>query len=222
VNVTVYGDSILKGVLLENGKYIVNREWERLLGEKFQLCIRNRARFGCTLPKILPMIRRDCSLPASGEETAVLELGGNDCDYNWPEISLRPDIAHECRTPPRQFLLRYREAVDLILRSGRRLVLMNLPPVHSERYLRYICRGGLSRASILRWLGDVEAIARWQRRYSEMVEQIAGETGLKLIDLRSAFPDDPHALEPLLCEDGIHPSKKGQALIFDSLCACLN
>ena len=54
-----------------------------------------------------------------------------------------------------------------------------------------------------------------------MVEQVAREMNVKLIDIRRAFPKDPGALEPLLCEDGIHPSRLGQKLIFDTLCAGL-
>ena len=221
MNVTVYGDSILKGVLLENGKYVVNRDWERQLGEMFQLTIRNCARFGCTIRKILPLIRKDSGAPTPAEEIAVLEMGGNDCDFDWAAISREPEDHYECKTPPREFLSRYREAVDLIRGSGRTPVLMNLPPVHSERYLRYICRDGLSMQSILQWLGSVEMISRWQSRYSQMVEQVAKEKKVKLIDLRRAFPRDPRELEPYLCEDGIHPSRLGQKLIFDTLCAGL-
>ena len=221
MKVTVYGDSILKGVLLEGGKYVVNRDWERQLGEMFHLTIRNCARFGCTIMKILPVIRRDSGSPAPEEEVAVLEMGGNDCDYDWAAISEAPEGQYECKTPPEVFLARYREAVDLIRQSGRRPVLMTLPPVHSQRYLSYICRDGLNMQNILRWLGSVEAISRWQDRYSRMVEQVAMEKKVKLIDLRRAFPKDPEALEPLLCEDGIHPSRLGQKLIFDTLCAGL-
>ncbi len=221
MNVTVYGDSILKGVLLERGKYVVNRDWERLLGEKFHLTIRNCARFGCTIRKMLPLIRRDSGAAAPEGEVAVLELGGNDCDYDWAAISRAPEEYHECRTPPGEFLSRYREAVDLIRESGRIPVLMTLPPVHAERYLRYICRDGLSRQNILSWLGSAETISRWQSFYSRMVEQIAREKNVKLIDLRRAFPQDERSLEPLLCEDGIHPSRMGQKLIFDTLCAGL-
>lgn len=75
--------------------------------------------------------------------------------------------------------------------------------------------------NILTWLGSVETISRWQSRYSQMVEQVAREMNVKLIDIRRAFPKDPRALEPLLCEDGIHPSRLGQKLIFDTLCAGL-
>lgn len=221
MKVTVYGDSVLKGVLLEGGRYVVNRDWERLLGETFHLTIRNCARFGGTIMKMLPLIQKDSSTEAPESEIAVLELGGNDCDYDWAAISEAPDAQYDCKTPPEVFLDRYREAVDLIRRSGRIPVLMTLPPVHSERYLRYICRNGLSMQNILRWLGDVEAISRWQSRYSRMVEQVAGEMNVKLIDLRRAFPKEPKALEPLLCEDGIHPSRLGQKLIFDTLCTGL-
>ena len=221
MNVTVYGDSILKGVLLDGGKYVINRVWETQLADKFHLTIRNCARFGCTIQKILPLIRRDCREKQAEDEIAVLELGGNDCDYDWTAISHEPDKAYDCKTPPKEFLTRYREAVRLIRESGRKPVLTNLPPVHSERYLSFICRNGLSRQNILRWLGDVDAIYRWQDRYSEMVEEVAAEENEQLIDLRGVFPKDACSLEPLLCDDGIHPSRMGQKLIFETFCASL-
>ena len=221
MNVTVYGDSILKGVLLDGGKYVINHVWEMQLAERFHLTIQNCARFGCTIQKILPLIRRDSLVKRNTREIAVLELGGNDCDYDWAAISQAPDETYACKTPPEEFLSRYREAVQLIRNSGRTPVLMNLPPIHSERYLSFICRNGLSRRNILHWLGDVEAIYRWQDHYSEMVEQVAREENAELIDLRKAFPADVHALEPLLCDDGIHPSRLGQKVIFDTLCASL-
>ena len=222
MRVTVYGDSIMKGVLLEGGRYVVNRLWETKLAEMFHLTIQNCARFGCTIQKILPVIRRDSRERYLPEELAVLELGGNDCDYDWAQISQAPEAEYDCKTPPREFMDRYREAIRLIRESGRTPVLMNLPPVHSERYLRFICRNGLSRQNILRWLGDVDAIYRWQDKYSQMVEQLAREEKTRLIDLRRAFPKDAGSLEPLLCDDGIHPSRSGQKLIFDTLCTTLS
>lgn len=222
MNVTIYGDSIFKGVLLEGGKYVVNRFWENQLAERFHLTIQNCARFGCTIQKILPVIRRDSREKRREAEVAVLELGGNDCDYDWARISQDPDSQYDCKTPPKEFIDRYREAIGLIRESGRTPLLMTLPPIHSERYLRFICRNGLSRQNILHWLGDVDAIYRWQDRYSEMVEQVAREERTELIDLRKAFPKNQKDLEPLLCDDGIHPSRLGQKLIYDTLCANLS
>ncbi len=221
MNITVYGDSILKGVLLENGRYVVDHSWEQRLSEDFGLSIRNRSRFGSTIQKALALIRRDAETPPAEKEIAVLEFGGNDCDYDWTAISENPEADYDCKTPPALFLERYREAVELLRGSGRIPVVLNLPPIHSEQYLRFICRNGLSRKNILRWLGDVEAISRWQEKYSRMTEQAARETGAEMIDVRRAFPPAGPALRELLCADGIHPSRPGQERIYGALRAAL-
>ena len=217
MTVTIYGDSILKGVLFENGGYVLDRSWERALSERFHLSIENRSRFGSTIEKALPRLRRESAEPASGEPV-LLEFGGNDCDYDWAAIASDPQGVHRCKTPPERFAADYREAIGLLRAGGRRPVALTLPPIHSERYLRFLCRRGLSRERILAWLGDVEAISRWQKTYSELVRQLAREEQAELIDLRAAFPSDSAALERCLCDDGIHPSRAGQALIYETLC----
>jgi lysophospholipase L1-like esterase len=50
------------------------------------------------------------------------------------------------------------------------------------------------------------------------VEDIARQEDVKLLDVRAAFLRDERTPEELLCLDGIHPSRGGQKLIFDSLC----
>lgn len=219
MNVTIFGDSILKGILLENGRYTINREWERRFVESHDVKLVNRSRFGCTIRKALDFIRRDCEKQHPVGERVLLEFGGNDCDYDWGQISGDPARDYDCNTPPEAFLKGYREAIRLIRFSGRTPVLVTLPPIHSERYLRFICRDGLSRENILSWLGDVDAIYRWQKKYSDMVSELAAEERTKLIDLRAAFLRDGRAPEELLCDDGIHPSLSGQGVIFSELCA---
>ena len=216
MNVTVYGDSILRGVRYQEGRYVIDRSWESRLAERFGLAIRNRSRFGNTIRKAMQSIEKDSETRCEGEY-ALLELGGNDCDYDWAAVAGAPEAAHECKTPPEQFLEAYRRAIRLLRHSGRRVVLATLPPVHSELYLRFLCRDGLSRENILRWLGDVEHIYRWQASYSGMVERLAQEERAPLIDLRGAFLRDSRRPEALLCADGIHPSVEGQGLIFDVL-----
>lgn len=221
MNITVYGDSILKGVVLEDGKYRINRQWERQLAAEHGLVIRNKAHFGSTIGKALALIRKDCEGDCGAGEPVVLEFGGNDCDYDWAAIAGDPDGVYACKTPPEEFVTQYREALRLIRESGRRPVLLTLPPIHSVRYLDFICRDGLSRENILRWLGDVEAIHRWQAKYSDMVGRIAAEERLRVIDLRRVFLKDAHSPEELLCVDGIHPSRLGQGLIYRTLSAVL-
>lgn len=221
MNVTVYGDSILKGVLYENGKYVLERGWEQKLAERFGLHVTNRSRFGCTLPKAMARIEKDSEIEAEGEEYALLEFGGNDCDYDWAAISDAPEQEHGCKTPPAQFLDCYRRAIDLLRGSGRKPVLTTLPPINAELYLGFLCRGGLSRENITRWLGDVQRIYRWQENYSQMIEQVAREEDVPLIDLRRPFLQDLRSPAELLCADGIHPSRQGQELLYRSFCAAL-
>ena len=99
---------------------------------------------------------------------------------------------------------------------GVRPVLSTLPPISSERYLNWITRDGLSKENILLWLGDENAIYRYQENYSRAIERLAGELGCMLVDLRSAFLEQ-RVLLPYLCEDGIHPNDAGQHLIGEVL-----
>lgn len=219
VKITVYGDSIFKGVLFEDGHYLVDNSWEALLAEKLGVTIHNRSRFGCTVTKALAAIKRDGERPAEPEEYALMELGGNDCDFDWAAIARAPNRGYESKTPPRAFTEQYREAVRLVRESGRVPVIASLPPIHSEKYLTFLCRDGLSRRNIVYWLGDVEAISRWQAMYSELVEDVARREGVRLLDIRAPFPQAGVELADLLCSDGIHPSHAGQRLIYDTLCA---
>ncbi len=221
MNVTVYGDSILKGVLLENGKYTVEHKWQDALIERFGLRVVNRSRFGSTLPKAMARIEKDSETPCEEPEYALLEFGGNDCDFDWAEVAASPEDEHNCKTPPSLFLECYRRAIRLLRAAGRKPVLTTLPPIDSELYLGFLCRGGLSRPDIMRWLVDVERIYHWQESYSHMAEQLAREEDTPLIDLRRPFLEDSRAPSDLLCADGIHPSRLGQDLMYRTFCAAL-
>ena len=214
---TIFGDSILKAVLYENGKYRMNMEPEREFSAESGIQIHNYARFGCTIRKAIRWIRRDCEESGKPEDSVVLEFGGNDCDYDWARISQNPVLRIQCKTPPEEFAALYREALALIRQSGRRPVAMTLPPIHSLRYLNFVCKNGLIKENLLRWLGDAGAIGRRQRLYSELALQVAREEQAEVIDLRAAFPQDETALAELLCEDGIHPNQKGQARILNEI-----
>ena len=217
MNITVYGDSILKGVLLENKRYVVNREWEQLFSRRFGCRISNRSRFGCTIRKALAVIRHDCGRGEGAKGLAVLEYGGNDCDFDWAAVAADPEGEYQARTPAGEFMDDYAQAIDLIRAGGGTPVVLTLPPIHSARYLDHICRGGLNRDNIVHWLRDVENITRWQADYSEMARRTAREKDVLCVDLRAAFPREPSELEEYLCEDGIHPSRLGQGLIFRTL-----
>ena len=95
-------------------------------------------------------------------------------------------------------------------------VLMSLPPIDPRRYLNFICRNGLDRSAILRWLGDEDMIYRHQELYSDTVTELAYANSVPLIHVRQAFLADHH-MNDMLSADGIHMTMEGYGKLFDTL-----
>ena len=108
--------------------------------------------------------------------------------------------------------------IDALVKNGIVPLLTTLPPLNHERYLSWICRNGLCRESILRFLGDSHHIYRHHERYSLEISKLAIENDCLIVDVRSAFLDQRDYKE-LLCSDGIHPNGKGQMLIRETFMA---
>ncbi len=217
--IQIYGDSIMKGILLDkdtNRYYPMKQSDEQQLYANLGLVVNNRSKFGCTIEKGQQLLARamekglDC-------DVVLLEYGGNDCDYDWERVAQDPDALHEPHTPIHRFEEIYRNMLYSIKRSGITPVVMSLPPIDGERYFRWITRSGLNAQNILRFLGDVQMIYRYQEMYSLAATKLAYETGSLYVDVRSAFLDKRSYKNTLMCEDGIHPNENGHRLIVDEL-----
>ena len=213
--IQIYGDSVMKGVLLDqNSRYCtVGDENLRLIQSEFPLAIQNKAKFGCTVTKGLEQLKRAAERGLSCD-MVLLEYGGNDCDYNWEEVAANPSGDHQPHTPLPLFEKTYREMLALLKEKGVTPILMSLPPIDAEKYLNWITRDGLSKTNILRWLGDMQMIYRFQELYSRTAERIAQQTQTLFVDVRSAFLSG-HDFKSLICEDGIHPSEKGHEILTE-------
>ena len=218
--ISIFGDSILKGVRMLSGttRYGTTDDIGlEAICRQHDWVLDNRSRFGCTVTKGEALLSRQLEkneLPAA----VLLEYGGNDADFRWSEVAARPYDEHLPNTPLPVFIETLRRMVLSLRAHGVKPVLATLPPISSERYLDWITRDGLKRENILTWLGDANAIYRYQENYSRAIEKLAGELSCYLVDLRSAFLAQ-RVLLPYLCADGIHPSVAGQRLIHDALSA---
>ncbi len=214
LEIAIFGDSILRGVLLdpEAKKYYfmsddIFKEFER----RFSLKLLNKSSFGCVIEKGYRKIRsmlsgnHQCSV-------AVLEYGGNDCDFNWAEVAKNPELPHTPKTPLETFKETYRRIITDLRAKGITPVCMSLPPIDAEKYLSWITRDGISRERLLSWLGDTQTISRHQELYSLATTEVALKTGTALIDIRSAFLER-RDYRSLICHDGIHPNEDGHRLI---------
>ena len=75
---------------------------------------------------------------------------------------------------------------------------------------------GLDRLRILKYLGDVEHIYRWQERYARTVTRVAREEGVLLFDARDHFLSLAR-LDQHMCVDGIHPNEKGHGVLLEAI-----
>jgi len=217
--IRIFGDSILKGVIYDkssNQYSILENPPINGLGQTYGLDIHNSSMFGSTISKGIKLLQRSIERGLSCE-IALVEYGGNDCDFPWADIAQNPTGEFSPNTPLEVFSSTLQKMVET-LRAKRILpVLMTLPPIDSMRYLNHICRNGLNKEAILNYLqGDAQKIARFQELYSLKITSIAKETKTALIDVRSAFIQRCD-FGSLICDDGIHPNREGHLLIASSL-----
>lgn len=216
IRVELYGDSIGKGVIYnpERGRYTLARDRvTNLLQAAFPLDIRNHSVMGATTTDGLNTIVTEPGAPGS---VAVIEFGGNDCDLHWDEVAKAPDAVHEARVPLPLFRAQLKRIVSRARELGMRPLLITPPPLDAKRYFAWVSKG-LNAKAILRYLGDVHYIYRWQEGYAAAVQAIARELRCPLLDFRSALLSVRN-LKDLLCIDGIHPNEDGHRALADIAC----
>ena len=91
----IYGDSIMKGTILDAGYryHAIMNEYLIKLYDRFGIEAENRARFGITVKRGHSILLRDID-EGLDCELALVEFGGNDSDFKWNEISMEPDKEH--------------------------------------------------------------------------------------------------------------------------------
>lgn len=212
--VTIWGDSVMRGVIYNEVKDRYALLEENSADRAFRrlgLTLNNRARMGCTVTKGLAILKRDLQAGAVCD-AALIEFGGNDCNYDWAAVAARPEEEHQPRTSLALFTASLKEMVEAVRMKGILPVMMTLPPIDAERYFRFFTRNGLNGENIRKWLGDIQHIYRWHERYNAAAARVAVECGCPLAGVREAFLGERNVGD-LLCADGIHPNRKGHALM---------
>ncbi|MDF2987385.1 MAG: lysophospholipase L1-like esterase [Eubacterium sp.] len=217
--ITIWGDSILKGVILDeqDGKYkVLKNSCINTFAEMTGCSLKNNAYFGMTSTKALNRISNLIDRqPVDKNDIVILEFGGNDCDFNWAQIAEAPDADHQPKTTIANFKNSLQHMIDMFREKGVTPILMNLPPLEPEKYFNWLSRG-LNKENILKWLGDVAKIYRWQEAYNNAVEWVARQNNCRLINVREGFLISKD-YSSQFCADGIHPNEKGHGKILESL-----
>lgn len=213
-----FGDSVLKGVIYENEHYkVIDTAFYRKCAETLGIVIENKAKFGSTINKGEKIFERNLeAIRESSGEYVIMEFGGNDCDFNWKEISEDPHGDHKPMSSIRDFTSTYSYMIEQVKNMGKKPVLLSLPPIDSARYLKHISRG-LSEDNIVKWMhNDRQYITNWHERYNIEVFKIAIENNIPVIDITTSFLEQKNYSD-YLCDDGIHPNEKGHELIAEAI-----
>ena len=216
--IAAFGDSVLKGVIYENEHYrVADTSFQKICEDSFGITVENKARFGSTITRGEKIFEKNLELirECSGQYV-ILEFGGNDCDFNWKEISEDPDRKHLPMSTIENFTSTYMEIINSIQDMGKIPVLLSLPPIDSTRYFRHISRG-LSGENILKWMrNDKQYITNWHERYNIEIFKMAINCQVPVIDITSIFLEKKN-YSRYLCEDGIHPNEEGHKLIAKAI-----
>lgn len=212
----IFGDSILKGVTMDaSGRYVLcqSRNFDTLVEAGVEVC--NRSKMGATVDKGAQIVEKSEGV----DGLVLLEYGGNDCDYDWESIAQNPQGEHAPKLSLSSYKEIYRKLIRSLKQAGRQVMLCALPPIDAVKYFAHITKDRAAE-NILKWLGDVSMLSRWQEIYSAAVRELALEEGCPLVDLRTPFLES-HRFEELLSADGIHPTQAGHDLIERTLRAAV-
>ncbi|MBR5475566.1 MAG: SGNH/GDSL hydrolase family protein [Bacteroidaceae bacterium] len=221
VNIAALGDSLTKGVVLnsENKYSILKGSFIDIVADKLNLCIKNYAKFGCTIGFGHNVIDRHSS-DISASDITFLEFGGNDCDFDWKMIADDPASEHTPKTILDSFKNQFLLLVERVRELGSKPVILSLPPIDSDAYFSFISRfmNDEQKANVVKWLGgDINIITRWHETYNRALFEISASTNTLIIDITTPFENYNGDIMSLMCSDGIHPNPQGHKLIANSI-----
>lgn len=212
------GDSISKGIFYDSiaNKYRkCEATFAGMLDKIFNTKILNISKFGNTVARAEKRFYK--SFNENKPDMVIIGLGGNDCDFNWDEVSKNPLGKHIPKTDLSQFKDSLETMTSIVSKEGKRPILMNLTPLDPDAYFNWITHNDKKRKeSILSFLGSISEIYSWQEQYSSAVEDVAKKQNIEMIDVRKEFLKE-FDFRDCLCEDGIHPNNSGQILISNVL-----
>ena len=211
----VFGDSVSKGIIYKNNRYFTLSDgFADLVSKKKDLLLKNFSKLGSTVQTGKNIFDKN-SEEMKKSDFIAFEFGGNDCNFIWKDISEMPTREHQPKTDIDTYAEIY---IDMIEKAKKvaPVFILNLPPLDAEKFFNHFSTG-LDKEVLRSWLGGkIEYIYRWHEMYNQRVTQIALQTKVKLIDIRSCFLLKANYSD-LLCADGIHPNEDGHRLISQAI-----
>lgn len=187
-----------------------------IINENYGILIESRSIFGQTLKRahdkgLISELPNHFDI--GKENIVVIELGGNDADYDWKAVSASPNEKHFSKTKVGEFKQILKESILFLQSHGAKVIVCSIFPMDSKRYFDSVIKVQANAENVLLFLeNDIMNLSRHQEVFNNAIQTIVKETGCAFLDYRSRILLKNDFLS-YICEDGIHPNEKGHEYI---------
>ncbi len=217
-NITVIGDSISKGIFIDDELKIKKLETNavNVIENKFNIKILNNSKYGQSLKRVIDKKIIDeylDSIDINKKNLLVISLGGNDADYDWEKVGINPSLSHGPKTSYQDFKKYLDDMTKTLKNNNIKIVFITLFPLNNEYYFNNIINKISDGKNVLKFLNnDISNLSRHQELFNNAIIENAIKNKCEIIDLRSVFLNDINYLN-YCSKDGIHPNELGQEYI---------
>lgn len=214
-NLILIGDSITKGLYLDNGEIKKTKQNAvDIIDRAFNCKIHNLSMFGQSLERVfqkkLHLVDVKKYYDPTKKNAVIISLGGNDADYDWKAVEDAPNSVHTNKTPLTIFNSHIQEIIKELKKLDIQIFFTALFPMDSKRYFTNFISKNYDGKIIKKYLNnDITNLHRNQDSYNSAVMKNALNNGCKFIDIRTPLLQKNEFLT-YLSKDGIHPNLKGQ------------
>ncbi len=140
----------------------------------------------------------------------VLEIGGNDCNFNWKEVSKNPYLDHPPALSTNDLATNLNNIIDRLIENSITVILLTPPPLDENKYLQLLNHYFGNNIDL--FIKTKGGIALWHKKYVETIRAVAVERKTFFIDIYAEF-EKTNLQEHLVALDGLHPTEKGYQLM---------
>ncbi|MGN0738572.1 MAG: SGNH/GDSL hydrolase family protein [Treponema sp.] len=209
--ISVYGDSILKGAVTGTSSGhlfdIIEENSLALAGKALGLEINNQSVFGSTIVKTQKRLNRDIERNTAAD-LAIIESGGNDCDYDWTFICQNDLSAAEPRVNLSDFIKITDEMVKTCRANKITPLIMTMPPLVPDRWFTHICNNHDAEKIKAFVKNTPDVLYRNHEKYNLNLLKYCYANNVQFVDMRLAMLEHSN-YRNLMCLDGIHPNQDG-------------
>ncbi|WP_044022283.1 SGNH/GDSL hydrolase family protein [Bacillus sp. SG-1] len=218
MKIVCFGDSLTRGVSYVKGRLrIVKENYPNILQQLFsennkEVSVVNKGVFNDNSELLLNRLEKD--VIKERPNYVIIEIGGNDCNFNWHEVAEKPWEKHQAIVPMNQYLDNLKAIITNIKQHDIIPVVATLPPLDPVRYYKNISEK--YSPAISHWISEVGGIDYWHGLYNRNLNKLTEEYNILKVDVRSALKKAGNLMD-FISDDGIHLTEEGYKILSQEI-----